>query len=219
MADKKKQCPICEGSGYLQRTPKQSNKSLVKCLKCDGEGYIPSHSSPSEPHKISICEDCKIQIVCAIKTLGKKECDLYTTETNPQPSPQPSLEEAIDSIVCALWHRHTTMEAALKEIMAAITASQPKQGQWEVSVAALYEHEKQLVSEAIKQFTETLNWIAEHLTHLHLNAIGDRMDIDYIDDKGHTQHYEYNDSEYNEDYPEMLVKAVAHIRAMAKEGK
>jgi hypothetical protein len=35
----------------------------------------------ADSHKISICEDCKIQIVCAIKTLGKKECDLYTPET------------------------------------------------------------------------------------------------------------------------------------------
>ncbi len=31
--------------------------------------------------KISICEDCEIEIVCAIKRLGKKECSLYRNKT------------------------------------------------------------------------------------------------------------------------------------------
>jgi hypothetical protein len=43
---------------------------------------------PAEPHRISICEDCKMQIVCAIKSLGKKECDLYMQETKAEPQPE-----------------------------------------------------------------------------------------------------------------------------------
>lgn len=73
-------------------------------------------------------------------------------------------------------------------------------------------------SAVVKEFADTLKWIAEHLTHIRISPIGDSMDIDYIDNEGHTQSYTYNDSECKETYQEMLMKAVAHIRAMA-EGK
>ena len=55
------------------------------------------------------------------------------------------------------------------------------------------------------------DWIAEHLTHLHINAIGDKMDIDYLDNEGHTQTLTHQAPDCEESYPEMLHKAIDSI--------
>lgn len=33
-------CYYCEGSGSLMKTPKHCNKSLIKCVICEGTGSI-----------------------------------------------------------------------------------------------------------------------------------------------------------------------------------
>jgi hypothetical protein len=192
-------CPNCDGSGEIIHQYPGGRVELEYCQWC-AEKDILLEKKPVEP-ETWCCTECSHE-----NEPERVECEKcgYPKDghesLNLKPEPELPLREQFRRIVNACKGYKDNEQEIVLRIM-----------------QALHAHDSAVASKAVAEFMEILTWIAEHLTHIRISPIGDSMDIDYIDNEGHTQSYTYNDSECEENYQEMLVKAVAHIRVMVEE--
>lgn len=238
MKDKMMICPDRNGCEYATTCwsanphPEKAACSRKKCLKSKTRRAC----IPYEPQ--SWCNTCHKRVGCKGNIGQVISCPDYEFQSEPSPTDlQPkhcthswvkrnegtNLVPYLECIYCKIRKlpEQPTPQMPLREQFEQACeyyGCNPEDALLDRLELIAVAYSQKVVAQAIKEFADILKWIAEHLTHIRISPIGDKMDIDYIDKEGHTQSYTYNDSECEEDYQEMLVKAVAHIRAMA-EGK